>query len=82
MQEILSILKIKVIPLNCCYTNYELKEDIIIVKKSLSRCPSSIEVKELVDLYFIFTKIKDVQVEVCENGDVTIKKISKALAKK
>ena len=82
MQELLSILKTKVIPLNCCYTKYEIKDEILIVKKSLQKCPSSIEIKELVDLYLLFSKIENVEVKVCANSDVIIKKVSKAPVKK
>jgi len=59
-----------------CYTDFDYDENSITIKKSNESYSSFIETKELLRIYKQFTKRKDLNVKVLENGDIFIKKIS------
>ncbi|RXK02964.1 hypothetical protein CRV02_02250 [Arcobacter sp. CECT 8989] len=58
-----------------CYKTYERKENSILIKNSQKMFSSSIQTKEMITLYQIFAKEKDINFTVFENGDICIEKL-------
>jgi len=75
VKKLLSILAQQKIPLNICYRNYEVRKELLIIKKSPESYASTIEVRELVNLYEVFESEEDVSVVLLKNGDICIQRI-------
>lgn len=76
MKKLLSILEDERIPLNVCYNNFIIEDErTLLIKKTNDSFSSTIQTRELVDLYEVFTNEKDVTVSLLVNGDIQIKKM-------
>ncbi|RXJ77231.1 hypothetical protein CRV03_05975 [Arcobacter sp. F155] len=58
-----------------CYKTYERKKNSILIRNSQKMFSSSIQTKEMITLYQIFEKEKDINFTVFENGDICIEKL-------
>lgn len=73
MDFIEQLVKTKDLSLNNVYNSYEINKKEIIIKKSKRRCSSTIETKELINLFDSFDNISNVDFEVLENGDIVLR---------
>ncbi|RXK11537.1 hypothetical protein CP965_13435 [Halarcobacter mediterraneus] len=76
MKKLIKILENRKIKIsNMCYKNYEIKNNTLIVKKAHGMVPSTIETREMIDIYQMFENEKNIDFKVLDNGDISIERV-------
>lgn len=76
MKKLIKILENKKIKIsNMCYKNYVMESNTLIIKKAHGMVPSTIETREMIDIYQMFENEKNIDFKVLDNGDISIERV-------